>query len=324
MQTLALLSKDQLLEQIKVAAAEERQATLLLIEYLKEVERRLLYCELGYSSLWSFGVEYLGLSEGACQRRISTMRLAAEIPEVKLSIEEGRLSLSNATQLQSHFQNEKKKGNASTIEQKKELIHKMEGLSKAECERELLKLSPEALPKDRERPLTDTHTELRFVVDQAVMEDMEKLKGLMAQQFEQITLSELFSYLLKQELKQQEKKKVGSERQTEKSEQIIPMTADTSQAELPPPVAVAKSSRYIPTAIRRRVWKRAGGRCEFVSAEGKRCASQYRLEFHHKIPFALGGEHSETNVFCVCRSHNVAAAVTDYGRSTMKRWMSRI
>ena len=50
-------------------------------------------------------------------------------------------------------------------------------------------------------------------------------------------------------------------------------------------------SRTIPAAVRRAVWARDGGRCDYVGSSG-RCTERSFLEFHHRIPFAAGGESS--------------------------------
>jgi len=43
--------------------------------------------------------------------------------------------------------------------------------------------------------------------------------------------------------------------------------------------------------IRRKIWNRAGGQCEFIGENGKRCAARRLLEFdHYPTPVALGGK----------------------------------
>ena len=62
-------------------------------------------------------------------------------------------------------------------------------------------------------------------------------------------------------------------------------------AETPRPRAsrpAAERSRHVPAAVRREVWRRDGGRCAFVGAEG-RCRETAFLEFHHIEPYAIGG-----------------------------------
>ncbi len=88
---------------------------------------------------------------------------------------------------------------------------------------------------------------------------------------------------------------------------------------------VSPNSRNIPAAVRRAVVERDGERCSFVAdAEhgGHRCTETANLEFHHRVPFARGGDHSVDNVRLLCRRHNVYEAERDYGREFMDRYRS--
>jgi 5-methylcytosine-specific restriction endonuclease McrA len=79
------------------------------------------------------------------------------------------------------------------------------------------------------------------------------------------------------------------------------------------------SSRHIPAAVRRAVRERDGHRCRYVDEQGRRCSERGRLEFHHRHPFGLGGDHRPQNVCLMCRAHNAYLAEHDYGRDAMAR-----
>jgi 5-methylcytosine-specific restriction endonuclease McrA len=79
------------------------------------------------------------------------------------------------------------------------------------------------------------------------------------------------------------------------------------------------TTRRIPAAVKRAVWERDEGRCRYEDEQGRRCAARQGLEFHHRRPFALGGDHSVANVSLQCRSHNGHLAKVDYGREAMAR-----
>jgi len=66
---------------------------------------------------------------------------------------------------------------------------------------------------------------------------------------------------------------------------------------------IQKDSRYVPANVRRAVWSRDGGRCKFEGNAG-RCSETGRLEFHHLVPYALGGETTVENLELRCASHN--------------------
>ena len=68
---------------------------------------------MGFSSLFDYAVRELGYSEGAAYRRIKAMKLCCDFPETESRLQSGRLSLSAACQLQTFFEKQTKKANAS-------------------------------------------------------------------------------------------------------------------------------------------------------------------------------------------------------------------
>jgi hypothetical protein len=71
-------------------------------------------------------------------------------------------------------------------------------------------------------------------------------------------------------------------------------------------------SRHVPASVKRAVWSRDEGRCAFVGADG-RCRATGFLEFHHVVPFALGGATSVENLQLHCRAHNAHEAEQVFG-----------
>ena len=63
----------------------------------------------------------------------------------------------------------------------------------------------------------------------------------------------------------------------------------------------SSSSRYVPAAIRREVWRRDGGQCAFMG-EGGRCTERGLLEYHHRVPFADEGATNVENLELRCRA----------------------
>jgi 5-methylcytosine-specific restriction endonuclease McrA len=73
-------------------------------------------------------------------------------------------------------------------------------------------------------------------------------------------------------------------------------------------------TRPIRAAVRRAVWKRDEGRCAFKGAL-MRCTETRNLEYHHVIPFAVGGETSVENIELRCRAHNTYEAREFFDRA---------
>jgi 5-methylcytosine-specific restriction endonuclease McrA len=83
--------------------------------------------------------------------------------------------------------------------------------------------------------------------------------------------------------------------------------------------AVFSTSPDIPDQIKRAVWQRDGGRCAFISDDGRRCCETGGLEFDHIDGFAQTHVHDVDRIRLVCRAHNQHAADQLYGRVFMER-----
>ncbi|MBY0370302.1 hypothetical protein K2X33_06415 [bacterium] len=100
------LEKKELLAEIKSWVKKEKQATLIVLEYLSEIDRRQIWQEEGYSSLHDFCTRYLGYSEGEAARRMHAARCVEQVPQVKPLLEENRLSLSAVSLIAPHINSE--------------------------------------------------------------------------------------------------------------------------------------------------------------------------------------------------------------------------
>jgi len=67
--------------------------TAQVLAHLVELEERLLHLELGYSSLFAYCVEALGMSEGTAGRRVTAARMCRRFPEAFARIARGELHL---------------------------------------------------------------------------------------------------------------------------------------------------------------------------------------------------------------------------------------
>src|SRR4051812_49126145 len=97
------LSNADLISKLKSNVAEEKYIVIQILKLLDEVQRRRLYFEYGYTSLFQFTMKELNYTEAQAQLRISTMRLAQEIPEIREKVANGSLSLSAVSKAQSFF-----------------------------------------------------------------------------------------------------------------------------------------------------------------------------------------------------------------------------
>ena len=80
----------------------------------------------------------------------------------------------------------------------------------------------------------------------------------------------------------------------------------------PRPQRGAAKGRHIPAEVKRAVWERDGGRCTFVSEQGRRCESRKALEYDHVDPVARGGQATVGGIRLLCRVHNQHAAECEF------------
>ncbi|MDE2510100.1 MAG: HNH endonuclease, partial [Elusimicrobia bacterium] len=139
-------------------------------------------------------------------------------------------------------------------------------------------------PSDRVR--------VSFTADDELIAIVDRLRGLLRHKYPLGRLEDLFKAAAKTLLDKIEGEKT-------KARLIRPSAA---------------GSRRVPMSVRAAVWTRDGGRCSFVSEDGRRCESREALEFDHVRPWALGGRSDSVgNIRLLCRSHNLRLARRRFG-----------
>lgn len=326
-------SNDQLLNEIRIKAKQEQNLTLEVIELIKEVNDRRLYLKLGFGSLFDFVTKDLGYEPGSAMRRIQTARMVSEIPEVKSKIEDGRLSLSVISQVQSFFKKEETiKGEKLSKHQKVEILAIVENKSAREAEKELVKLSPETVKKtESQRELTDNLTELKLVIDCELKAQLDELKLLLSHQNPNMSYVELIRLMAKKMMGGIKRKNAGAGEvqshtgiegasngliaiptsewtsnsgATHMSAQEINLEGTTVTQIVQRPKVKIKT-RYISEKVKRQIWQRDHGGCQYRDAEtGRICNSRYQLQIDHIQRFSEGGGNDVENLRLLCRAHN--------------------
>lgn len=147
----------ELLKMADRSAASIREKTLELLELLTEIDKRKLYCELSYSSLFNYIVAELKFSES--QAAIYNNIIKAQIlilPHTRDKIEKGSLSLFAAGAAAKVIRRDK----ITDTDQSLTIIQKMEGMTIEEILNEL--------------PTKNKKTEL--ALSKALLDKIAKLK----------------------------------------------------------------------------------------------------------------------------------------------------
>jgi hypothetical protein len=81
----------------------------------------------------------------------------------------------------------------------------------------------------------------------------------------------------------------------------------------------SSGSDHVPAHVKREVWRRDSGRCQWIMSSGEVCGETRLLEFDHVVPRARGGPSTVGNLRLLCAGHNQLAARRAFGDAWMDR-----
>jgi len=90
--------------------------------------------------------------------------------------------------------------------------------------------------------------------------------------------------------------------------------------EKPRKEAPPASPDHLPAHVKRTVWIRDGGRCQWKLDPGGICGSTQRAQFDHVVPRARGGPSTVENIRILCAHHNDLAARHAFGDAWMDQF----
>lgn len=307
------LSDSELQKHLDNVVGHEHECLAEVVDTLAEYDARNLYKGVGFASLFLYCTKTYHYSEEAAYKRIYAARIAQKYPSIIGRLERGEISLTAITIL----------GPQLTSDNYRNLLNRASGKSKREVEMMVVELAPkpdarelirrlpeqglpttgpypafEAItqyslshsgdipsgPPSKIEPLTSQRIRFAFTGTDEFLKKIERCRQLLRHKYPAGRLEEIFDELVQDFLQKKDpdlKARPASYRQTK------------------------PFRREIPQWVKDEVWKRDGGRCCFISPEGRHCGSRDFLEFDHVIPWALGGiSNNPGNIRLLCRSHN--------------------
>ncbi|HVK60571.1 MAG TPA: HNH endonuclease signature motif containing protein, partial [Bdellovibrionales bacterium] len=294
------------------------------------------FCKHKLPSLFEYATKVLGYSEHEANNRISAMRLMKEIPQIEEKIESGALTLSNLVNARTMFNKEKQASIHRTIEQKVEVLEKLERCSKLKAEK-VLQAESFLWPM---LDLKAKGIDRTFFSDDEVLEPkLKRLFELKAQSNPNMSLGDLINEMADEcisrwdpvekakrnhaKKNQKHSLKIQPEIQTEADAETGTQTETQTDAQssaiaasppLPPPGKVKQPTRYYPAVIRHALYMRDQGRCQ-------NCGSGRATEIDHIVPFAMGGTSELENLRLLCRPCNQRHAIKSYGSNKMQSFL---
>jgi len=352
---LRALSDDELLRRLSALLGQSRRIEWELVAHIGEVEQRRLFAREACESMFVYCTDILHLSEHEAYLRIAAARAARDHPMLLTMLSDGRLHLSGIGKLAPHLTvanratllaraTHKSKrqiqvlvadlaprpdvpasirklpdraatmpvttaapiavaGEAAAARATPIAVRSDHGL---ELGPDRVPAAPSAPPRPDVDPLGAGRFKVQFTAGATFCEKLERLKALMLSSVPDGDLAQVLETAVTEALRRREARRFA------KTETPRKTVADTDTS--------ASSSRYIPAPVRRVSHASDDGRCAFVSSSGRRCGSFHRVEFHHGVPWARGGDRSPDNIRLMCRTHNAHLAAKDYGEAVMARF----
>jgi exonuclease VII small subunit len=289
----------------------ERKITAHVIKHIAEIDRRRLFLEKGFTSVFDYLVKDIGYSPSAAMRRIDAARLMQELPEVVEKLETGSLTLSQATQVQKAARDFKKIKHANlNTETKRELFLQIENTSQKATEKIIAQTLDLPVPTHEKETLHRDHSvtlTLTFTAEQ--MEILEKAQDMIAHSGVSNDWAETVTYLAKKEVVRRTVtrtiKQDSTDTQITDTAAVVKVCTETPEMIQSKSIKNSKISnkRYIPQSIRKKLLH-ANAICSYKDHHGKYCKSQRFLQIDHIKNYCRGGGNTLDNLQVLCGVHN--------------------
>lgn len=311
------------------AAREYFRAEAKLLDLLQKIDACKGFRNFGYTSLFSYAVDGLKLSESTSLNLINVARKAVQVPALKTEIEAGQLSVCKARKIVPVL----------TTQNQAEWIEKAKTLPTRKLEREIARVAPgEAFP-ERIRFVTESRVNLSFSLDEQTLEKIKRVQDLESQRRGRVvTLEETLAAMSALYIERNDTvakaeralaknglghtdvtRQTGSHKIARNAKSVEKLDKQTFGNSL-------RTRQPIPTAVEHEVVLRDAAQCTATNTNGNRCERRRFLHVHHIKPVSLGGENSPENLTTLCSSHHriYHAVKTDWYGSREIRCLKQV
>ncbi|ABC83751.1 HNH endonuclease signature motif containing protein [Anaeromyxobacter dehalogenans] len=337
----------ELSDRLATLLRRERSALAEFLVALAGFDSRRAWAELGYASLFHYLHRELGLSKGSAQYRKVAAELLQAVPAVVGPLRDGRLCFTTVIEV----------ARVVTAENWEAVLPRFYGLSRHEAAEIVAALVPHPAPPVRTvltavRAPVGSTVELtapavKFGSTVEPVVPRETAGSTVEPRVTTMTLAAPASSPRTADLTpltadRQRLHVTVSERFARKLARLRdlrPGLSDDALLEAAVDLLLAKAEKRksahsdrprggvrpsrpdrVPTHVRREVWRRDGGCCQWRLANGEICGSTHALQLDHVVPRALGGESTAANLRVLCAAHNLEAARRVFGDAWMGRY----
>ena len=292
----------------------ERVALADVLLALAEFDRMALYRELGFATFFDYLHRELRLSRGAAHYRLVAARLVERFPEIVEPLRDGKLCFTTVIEL----------GKVLTEENRRGVLPRFFGLSRQEARQVAAEIRPAEVVPRRTVVTSSSPGELGLIPVKTVsveatverpaspaplvaMTPRTEVEPLTSNESRMhVTVSPAFLALLKKARAGQSHVQPGAT-----DEQVLTAALELLIAQQ------EKRTASVPAKVKREVWKRDQGKCQWKLDSGGICGSEFRSEIDHIVPRGRGGPSTTANCRVLCDVHNRESARQVYGDAHM-------
>ncbi len=313
------LTNEELEVRLKEFVSKEKFLLHIILDHIKEVDRRKLYLEKAYPSLYEYLVKELGYSGSAAIRRQEAARLLTEIPQLGQKIRNGTINLSQIVELRKAIKRKESLNYKKTLDKNlarlplQEKLHLLSSIeNKSTLETQKIVSSVLDLPvqthdalvaqKDNSYRLEITLTKEQYNL---LLQFKDKTAHSLKQQHQDFSWASVLTHMAEIYLKKNSTKLNRKEQKNIFQDQLISTEKRTQHKE----PTKTKNTRMT-HKLRRTILDRDLS-CQFKDPiSGKICGSTFLLQVDHKVPnwaqpYAnVPNPHHPTNLQVLCASHN--------------------
>jgi hypothetical protein len=290
--------------------ASERKITAEVVEYIREIDSRRAFSELGYTSTFAFLTEAHGYTAGAAQRRIDAARLLKEMPEIKEQLKTGELNLMQMTCL-AHAVREKEKTSSCKVglDEKRKIIDAVKGKELSSSQftiYDMLDIEPKKMEIKKIQKDESTRIEMTFSKEESQI--LQEVKDSLSHVMPGASVSEILIYLSKQHLKNKKTQPKATAKMEVKRDD-----ATTSKLEVNYEVkGKSDNPHYVRASIKREV-REEQTCCQWKHKNGRMCGSTFQLQADHRQSIWAGGSSEKVNLQTLCSFHNRMKYMSEAG-----------
>jgi 5-methylcytosine-specific restriction endonuclease McrA len=185
-------------------------------------------------------------------------------------------------------------------------------------------LVPKPARRDAAEPLTADLSRLHITVSRRFLEKLQAARAALSHSRPSASAEEILEAGLDLVLRRDAKRKGLVQKPRKEMPRKEMPSQEMPTQEMPtqemPPKENPSAESHVPAAVKRQVWTRDGGHCQWPLESGGVCGSTLRVELDHRVPLALGGASTADNVRLLCRVHNDLAARRVFGDEWMNQF----